>query len=96
MRLDFRIVQFSGDGTQFDFYLYSGAFSGNSFIEITGGSFGLVPNHYFDWSLGYGVTIPDLSNYITATKSMIYSSSSPPTLTNFVGGSTLFTYQWSI
>ena len=88
--LDFRVVQFDTSGTVFQFYLYSGAFSGPSIVEIAGGTYGLVPNHTFAWDLRYNVVIPSYANYITATKSVIYSSTSPPSLAQVVGGSTLF------
>ena len=50
------------------------AFSGTSFVEITGGSYGFVPDHTFTWLGQYGVTMPVATNYITATRRIIRST----------------------
>ena len=72
--LDFRVVQFDSAGTIFHFYLRAGAFSGTSFVEIIGGSYGFVPNHTFTWLCNYHVTMPEATNYITATRRLLRST----------------------
>ena len=87
----FRVVQFDTTGNIFHFYLYAGAFSGQSIVEVTGASYGFIANHTFTWVGQYGVSIPDTINYITAVKSIIFSSFNPPTLSQIPGMSSLFT-----
>ena len=82
--LDFRVEQYNTMGSTFNFYLYAGAFSGTSIVEITGGSYGFIPNHTFTWVGQKYAVIPDTVNWITATKSVIYSSTQPPTISSII------------